>query len=65
MSLRSGLSSSFTIGNKLAILDANSTDSWGLDSIIALSLRLDPKDRLEPKLDLEDLFLLSFIKLLI
>lgn len=34
-------------------------------AIIALSLRLEVSDREEPKLDFEDLFLRSFIKLLI
>lgn len=33
--------------------------------MIALSLRLEVSDRDEPKLDFDDLFLLSFMRLLI
>jgi hypothetical protein len=37
-------------------------DGWGM---MALSLRLEVNDLEDPRLDLDDLFLLSFIKLLI
>ena len=69
-SFRSGLDSSFTIGRNEASL-FESCSCYGVtevgfgDEATPLYLRLDVKDREEPRFDFDDLFLLYFMRLLI
>lgn len=56
---------SLTIGRKLASLLAKSCSGELAGLGVLPSLMLELSDRLEPRLDLEDLFFLSFRRLLI
>lgn len=74
MSLLSGLFSYLTVGKKpgnLLMICSFSVVGVGVKVLglafcmIVLSLRLEVSDREDPKLDFDDLFLLSFMRLLI